>query len=408
MPVSRENVGSINAIARTMSSDANSFRADKILWNFVVGLLLLWLPTEVFASQTAWLTWIASPGSNVAGYKIYYGPASHDYQNVLDVGLVTSAAISGLGDGSTNYFAATTYDSSGNESAFSNEAIFIAPLPAPPAPVITGNHPPTLNSISDIGVMENSGAQTVALSGITSGAANENQSFIVTAVSSNTKLIMDPSISYVSPKSSGVLIFKPVAKAFGTATITVTVKDSGKSNNIVTQSFNVTVMSPANVPFNTLLAAPKISNSLTNCTTLIGKSVSMSVNASGFGTLKYQWQINGTNLPSATGRILTIQNIKASQTGTYTVMVYNSAGTASTSAFVSVMATPAAILTMLPQPGGQFGFQVSGVDGYKYVVQASSDLNNWVSVTTNTSPFIFIDTNAGNYGGRFYRTFYKP
>jgi len=391
-----------------MSSDANSFRADKLLWNLVVGLLLLWLPTAAFASQTAVLTWIASSDSNVAGCKIYHGPASHDYQNVVDVGLVTSAAISGLADGSTNYFAATTYDSSGNESTFSNEAIFIAPSPAPPAAVIAGNHPPTLNSISDIDVLENSVAQTAALSGITSGAVNENQSLKVTAVSSNTRLIPNPSISYVSPKGSGVLTFRPVTKAFGTATITVTVKDSGKSNNIVTQSFNVIVVSPANVSLYTLLAAPKISNSLTNCTTMIGKSVSMSVDASGFGTLKYQWQLNGTNLPSATGRILTIPNIKAGQMGTYTVTVYNSVGAISTSAFVSVMATPAARLTSLPQPVGQFGFQVSGVDGYKYVVQASSDLKNWVSVKTNTAPFIFTDANAGNYGRRFYRTFYKP
>jgi len=66
----------------------------------------------------------------------------------------------------------------------------------------------------------------------------------------------------------------------------------------------------------------------------------------------------------------------------------------------------AASLAALPGSAGQFNFSVSGVFGYQYVVQTSTDLVNWVSVQTNTAPFTFTDTNAGQLPQCFYRTFY--
>jgi hypothetical protein len=73
------------------------------------------------------LFWNASPDPTVAGYSVYYGPASGYYTNRLDVGLRTNALVSGLAAGSTSYFAATAYDSLGRESIPSNEAIYTAP-----------------------------------------------------------------------------------------------------------------------------------------------------------------------------------------------------------------------------------------------------------------------------------------
>lgn len=67
--------------------------------------------------------------------------------------------------------------------------------------------------------------------------------------------------------------------------------------------------------------------------------------------------------------------------------------------------TPAALL-LSASPGGQFNFAVSGDAGQRYVVQASTNLLNWVSLQTNLAPFQFADTNAANFGRRFYRAFY--
>jgi len=61
-----------------------------------------------------------------------------------------------------------------------------------------------------------------------------------------------------------------------------------------------------------------------------------------------------------------------------------------------------------PYANGQLTFNVSGVTNVplQYVVQASADLANWVSLQTNTSPFVFVDTNASQFSQRFYRTYY--
>ena len=59
------------------------------------------------------------------------------------------------------------------------------------------NQPPTLNAISDLTISEAAGLQTVNLSGITAGPANESgQTLTVTATSGNPSLIPDPTVNY--------------------------------------------------------------------------------------------------------------------------------------------------------------------------------------------------------------------
>jgi fibronectin type 3 domain-containing protein len=73
------------------------------------------------------LTWDApttnsdgSPLTDLNGYKIYYGTSSGNYTEVIDIGNVTSYTIGNLSSG-IYYFAVTAYNTSGNESDFSNE-----------------------------------------------------------------------------------------------------------------------------------------------------------------------------------------------------------------------------------------------------------------------------------------------
>src|SRR5690606_36223882 len=92
----------------------------------------------------------------------------------------------------------------------------------------------------------NAGTQTVNLSGISSGAANENQTLTVSATSSNPALIPHPTVNYSSPNTTGSISFTPAANASGTATITVTVNDGQAQNNTVSRSFTVTVVDTSN------------------------------------------------------------------------------------------------------------------------------------------------------------------
>jgi subtilisin-like proprotein convertase family protein len=100
------------------------------------------------------------------------------------------------------------------------------------------NDPPTLGPLSDLTIDEDAPTQTVVLSGISSGAANEAQTLVVTAVSTNTALIPHPAVTYASPNPTGSLRFAPLADKFGMAGMVVTVTD-GLSTTV--RSFRVTV-----------------------------------------------------------------------------------------------------------------------------------------------------------------------
>ena len=57
----------------------------------------------------------------MAGYKIYYGTAPGTYEAPIVTGLVPSHAVRGLESGVLYYFSVTAFDTSGNESGYSNE-----------------------------------------------------------------------------------------------------------------------------------------------------------------------------------------------------------------------------------------------------------------------------------------------
>jgi len=62
-----------------------------------------------------------TPLTDLAGYRIYYGTSSGNYTEVLDAGTQTTYTVTGLQTGQIYYFAATTYDTSDQESAFSEQ-----------------------------------------------------------------------------------------------------------------------------------------------------------------------------------------------------------------------------------------------------------------------------------------------
>ncbi len=61
-----------------------------------------------------------TPVTDLTGYRIYYGLSSRNYSWVIEVGNVTTYKIENLSP-NTYYFAVTAYDTSGNESDYSNE-----------------------------------------------------------------------------------------------------------------------------------------------------------------------------------------------------------------------------------------------------------------------------------------------
>jgi hypothetical protein len=207
--------------------------------------LIVFVFTAVFPQLPALaanvtIQWDPSPDTSVVGYNFYYGVASRTYTNIIDVGNATTVTVSNLVPGNTYYFAATAYNVLGTESVFSDELSYTVPLAV--------NNPPTLNTIGNLTIAEDAVAQTVNLSGISSGATNETQTLSIVATSSNPGLIPNPTISYTSPNTAGMLNFTPVANANGTATITVTVNDGQSQNNTLSRTFTVAVNAVNDLP----------------------------------------------------------------------------------------------------------------------------------------------------------------
>ncbi len=101
-------------------------KLTKIMTTLAFGAVMVLMANSVYGA-TVKVSWNPNSEPDLDGYKVYYGTLSGTYAQVLDVGAVTSADVSSLGEGRTYYFAVTAYDIDGNESGFSNEAFILIP-----------------------------------------------------------------------------------------------------------------------------------------------------------------------------------------------------------------------------------------------------------------------------------------
>ena len=79
-------------------------------------------------AATVQVTWNPNTEEDLAGYRLYVGEASGQYGEPVDVGNVTGHVMEITPQhGATYYFALTAYDTSGNESGYSDEATCFVP-----------------------------------------------------------------------------------------------------------------------------------------------------------------------------------------------------------------------------------------------------------------------------------------
>src|SRR6266568_4467457 len=72
----------------------------------------------------------------------------------------------------------------------------------------------------------------------------------------------------------------------------------------------------------------------------LGTTATFTVVASSATPLSYQWRLNGADLPGATGAVLVLTDVQASDAGDYTVEVSN--------AFGAVTSVPATLTVLFP------------------------------------------------------------
>ncbi len=140
-------------------------------------------------------------------------------------------------------------------------------------------------------------------------------------------------------------------------------------------------------------------------------TVAFTVVASGSTPLAYQWYFN-TNTPiaNATNVTLFLANVQTTNAGTYSVMVTNAAGSVTSSNAILTVSSGAPSQPQLSglvyNADGTFSLTIDGDTGPDYIVQASTNLVDWISIFTNHSPappFVWTDTGASNFTRQFYR-----
>jgi hypothetical protein len=193
----------------------------------------------------------------------------------------------------------------------------------------------------------------------------------------------------------------------------VQTNNSGSYSVIVT-NFGGSVTS--SVAVLTVASSPLILVQPTNQTMAVGATATLAVTAIGLAPLSYQWQMDGTNLTDggqingAISNVLTISNVQLTNSGSYSVVVTNTAGSVTSSnAVLSVV--PLSFANIVAAGGGSFVLSgAGGTNNGTYFVLTSSNLlvplAQWQCIATNqfdnAGDFIFTNTVSTNTPQLFY------
>ena len=107
-------------------------------------------------------------------------------------------------------------------------------------------------------------------------------------------------------------------------TVVASCPGNGTYNAAPNVTQTVTAVSSGNLPSITTQPASQAANA--------GTSATLGVAASSNSSQTYQWQLNGVNIPGATGATLNLANIGTTQAGSYTAVVTNSYGSVTSNA----------------------------------------------------------------------------
>ncbi|WP_254508842.1 beta strand repeat-containing protein [Anatilimnocola floriformis] len=258
----------------------------------------------------------------------------------------------------------------------------------------TAGNAPTINAITPVTINEDAGLTTVNFSGVTDGADGAQQAISISAISNNPGLIPNPTVTYTSPAATGSLSFTPVANASGTATITVTLVDSGidlipgtPDDLTTTTSFLVTVnpvndaptITNGNVnPFPAIEDDPPLSFTFTGITAGPGETQTLQVTATSSNPTLASPVVTYTSPSTTAGVAVTLApNLSGTAIITVTVRdagfdgVLNTADDATTSTTQTINVTPVNDRPTITTLGNQtvaFNSGAQSVAGFASVV----------------------------------------
>jgi hypothetical protein len=119
----------------------------------------------------------------------------------------------------------------------------------------------------------------------------------------------------------------------------VKLNTAGRYRVLISSQYGVTISDTVTLTVNAN-PPPTIVTQPLSRTPTEGTQVSLTVTATGLGSLTYQWQINNQNIPGATSSTLVLSAVRPSANGNYRVIIGNPYGTTiSTEASITVVVT---------------------------------------------------------------------
>jgi hypothetical protein len=198
-----------------------SFFVRSLFLKVFVLLCALFIPAAGHAAEVS-LAWDPNTEPDLAGYRVYYGLGSRNYDKVMEVGKSTSCLVTGLEQGRTYYFAATAMNTASVESDFSNEVS---------AALSTTNQPPVANAGPDLNVYEGA---SVTLSGANSMDPEGG------ALTYSWRQVSGTNVTLINPSSAQAAFVPPNVGPDGAALgFELTVTDSGGLKSVDTCLVNV-------------------------------------------------------------------------------------------------------------------------------------------------------------------------
>ncbi|SDO80193.1 gliding motility-associated C-terminal domain-containing protein, partial [Pedobacter steynii] len=186
------------------------------------------------------------------------------------------------------------------------------------------NEIPTLDPINSQTICYTTAAQNVALTGISAGPETA-QTTTITATSSNNNLFQN--ITATKTGSSGNISYRVRSGASGTATITVTVKDNGGTDNGGVDTYSRTFVITVN-PLPVIAIAANIGTNTTATGTEVSKGEKLQLTATG--GVSYVWATHSSIISGQNTATLTV---RPRETTTYTVTATNGSGCTDTKTF---------------------------------------------------------------------------
>ena len=219
--------------------------------------------------------------------------------------------------------------------------------------------------------------------------------------------------SYVQGPTSGTA-YSNFAVTAALTLNSVTSANAGNYTVVVTNFWGSVTSSPVALTVGSSASAPVITTNPPAARSLLaGQNSLLSVTVSGTPPFSYQWRDGGVNL--ANGGVyggvfsdtLTLTGATTNNSGNYTVVVTNTAGTITSTVSTVTIAMPPPLATAVVSPGN-FQINANTITDLNYVVLMATNLAApiWTPVLTNNTGLtgvINLQTNTAGGPNQFYR-----